>query len=91
MTKVDPPGAPFPLEQVTFDESGRYSAAWSNEGEKHTSMGAYRQSRNRLEIAQDGRQSRAYSVKRHANDSVVLTYREGGATMSATLVRQGSR
>ena len=86
--RVDPPGAPFPLEQVTFDEAGRYAASWGRDGERHTSVGAYRQSMNRLEIIQDGRLSRRYALRRNMDGSMVLTYREGGATMSAILERR---
>jgi hypothetical protein len=85
---VDPPGAPFPLHQVTFDEEGRYTASAMQDGEKHTSVGTYRQGLTFLEVRQDGRLPRNYRCKRLSDGSILLMFEEGEAKSTATLQRE---
>lgn len=87
-TQVEPPGIMFPLDEISFDGQGRYTASWSQDDEKHTSVGAYRQSMSQLEITQDGRLARKYRLKRKSDDSLVMIYREGENEVAATLTRE---
>jgi len=84
--EVEPPGGPFPLHRVTFDEHGRYTASSMRDGEKHTSVGTYRQGLSFLEITQQGRLPRNYHFKRLSDGTIRLTFEEGKAT--ATLQRE---
>ena len=84
---VDPPGAPFPVDRVTFDRQHNYTATWSHGGQTRTSTGEYRFSWNILEIMETGRQPRTYRAYRRLDGKLLLTYGEGGGEMTATLTK----
>lgn len=84
---IDPAGAPFPVDQVTFSAGNQYTASWTQAGEKRTGTGDYRLRGSMLDIMEQGRAPRSYHLKRRGNDTILLTYRENNAAVTATLKR----
>ena len=88
LVTMDPPGVPFPLDIVTFDEDHGYTATHTQKGEPITTTGRYQwNGRNRLEIAQEGRQPLTYRAKRRFDGTLVLTFQEGDNKVTATLAK----
>jgi hypothetical protein len=84
---VDPPGAPFPVDRVTFDRDDNYTATGSREGETRTSTGRYRWNWFKLDVLEPGGQPRTYSAQRRLDGKLVLTYKEGRGKVTATLAK----
>lgn len=84
---VDPPGAPFPVDRVTFDRGNSYTATGSREGEIRTSTGHYRWNWFKLDIMEPGRLPRTYSARRRLDGTLMLTYEEGRGKVTATLAK----
>ncbi|RME41616.1 MAG: hypothetical protein D6788_00835 [Planctomycetota bacterium] len=84
---VSPPGAPFPLEYVTFGKDRRYTATWKENGREHTSTGVYKANLLTLDVAEDGYQPRRYRLKRRWDGKLLLIYDADGHSVTATLER----
>ncbi len=84
-TAITPPGAPFPVEHVTFDRDSHYTASWEQDGRRCTSTGSYRFDGFSLEILQPGSLPRVYDARLRLDGKLVLTYAEGDAKVSAVL------
>ena len=84
---VDPPGAPFPVDRVTFDRDNNYTASGSQEGEICTSTGRYRWNWFKLDVMEPGRLPRTYSARRRLDGRLVLTYKEGRGKVTAILAK----
>ncbi len=82
---VDPPGAPFPIDHVTFDRNDNYTATWSHDGRPRTSTGRYHWNGFKLDVAQEAKMPRSYRARLRLDGKLVLTYEEGGAKVMATL------
>ena len=79
-----PPGVPFPLDAITFDADGRFTASWMAGGRTYTSTGAYSRDGSTLMIHEVGRLPRPYELD-VAADTLEMTYSEGGASVTAVL------
>lgn len=84
---IDPPGAPFPVDRVTFDRGNNYTASGSQEGEIRTSTGRYRWNWFKLDVMEPGRLPRTYSARRRLDGKLMLTYEEGRGKVTATLAK----
>lgn len=84
---VDPPGAPFPMDHVTFDRDNNYTATWSQQERARTSTGRYKWNGFKLDIMERGSLPRAYRARLRLDGKLVLTYEERGAKVAATLER----
>ena len=85
---VDPPGAPFPVDHVTFDRASNYTSTWTQDGEPRTNTGAYRWNGRQLKVASPGHEPRIYRGRLRLDGRLVLTYEEGGAKVQAVLERK---
>jgi hypothetical protein len=82
---VDPPGVPFPLEHATFDRDQSYTASWTQDGQRRTSVGTYDFNGFKLEVLEAGSLPRTYQAKLRLDGKLVLTYEKGDARVSAIL------
>ncbi len=82
---VDPPGVPFPVDHVTFDRDDNYTATWSHEGRARTSTGRYHWNGFKLDVMQEEGLPRSYRGRLRLDGTLVLTYEERGAKVTATL------
>ena len=92
---IDPPGAAFPIQQMTLDPKGNFTttgllnAAGAYDGKIHTSTGGYREQWCTLYMdAQSGPENQ-YAVTRRLDGKLVLTYRSPSSAkkVSATFSR----
>ena len=83
-----PKGAPFPVDAIIFNQQQQYTSTWTYDGETHTSTGQYRYSGNTLKVQQGNNVPRSYKAKLKMDGSLVLTYKVGDTTVSATLIKQ---
>jgi len=84
---IDPPGVPFPLEQVTFDREQNYTASWTENEQPRTSTGQYSWNGFSLKVMQEGSLPRKYAARRRLDGRLMLTYAEGEGRVKATLER----
>jgi len=84
---VDPPGARFPVDRVTFDREHNYTATWSQGGETRTSTGRYRFNWLELDIMETGKQPRTYRAYHRLDGKLVLMYDEGRGKTTAILTK----
>jgi hypothetical protein len=82
---TEPPGLPFPLHELTLDESGAYRATSEIEGKTIRSAGAYRWDGRWLRVQQEGYEPRAYRVTRRRDGSLVMAYEINGRKLSAVM------
>ena len=87
VVSTEPPGAPFPVAVLTLDPNNTYTATGSNDARPRTTTGQYRWNGSRLDVLETGKVPRSYQARRRFDGSLVLTYEERGARVSATLVR----
>ena len=85
---TQPHGAPFPIDKIIFDPQQNYTSTWTYDGETHTSTGQYRYSGNTLKVQHSNHVPRDYKAKLKMDGSLVLTYKVGDKTVSATLIRE---
>jgi len=83
LAETDPPGAIFPLQQLTLDGDGRFEALSSAEGERFPSQGAYRWKAGRLQVKRYGFEPRTFRVKRHWDGRLEFVHEEHGRRVSA--------
>jgi hypothetical protein len=92
---VQPAGAPFPVNQVTFDPQGSYAAQGfftpqgAYDGHLHDSKGTYRWKGRRLELAAADGPPLTYRTRRRLDGRLVMTLQIPGQpqTITATLSR----
>ena len=82
---TDPPGTPFPVDHVAFDQHERYTATWLDQDQTRTSTGRYDWNGSRLIIRRPNAEPRIYQGRLRFDGTLVLTYQEGGDTVSAIL------
>lgn len=83
--EIEPPGAPFPILMVNFDQGNEYTATRIQNGEPRTSTGRYEFNGSTLTVTEGNTMPRKYRVRRRLDGRLVLTYQEGDAKVTATL------
>lgn len=84
---VDPPGAGFPVDTITFGRGKNYTMTWEQAGRSRTALGKYRWDGFRLEVLRPGLAPRSYDASLGLDGMLTLTYGTGGSKISATLER----
>jgi len=84
---VVPEGASFPVEVVTFDESGAYTATLKDNG-KRTVVGRCRAEGLGQVLAVQNDAHPPYRVGHDANGRLILSTGTGGQTVSGILERE---
>ena len=85
---VEPAGAPVPLDRIDFEQGGRYTATWNDNGDARTGVGMYRWNGSTLTISQTGREPRRYRLRRRLDGNLALTYEGDSAKIVAILKRE---
>jgi len=83
LAETNPPGASFPLQQITLDDAGQFEAMSTAYGERIPSQGAYRWNANTLQVKRYGFQPRSFRVKRHWDGRLEFIHEEHGRRVSA--------
>lgn len=73
------------MDYVAFDQHDRYTATWLDLGQTRTSTGRYDWNGSRLIIRRPNAEPRIYQGRLRFDGTLVLTYKEGGDTVSAIL------
>ena len=84
---IDPPGAPFPVDAITFDQNDNYTASWAQGGKTRTTLGQYRWNGSRLEVVRPGNQPQIYKAWVGLDGKLIMTYGTGDSAIRATLER----
>lgn len=87
LAETDPPGAAFPLRELTLDASGHFMATSSAFGEQIPSQGAYRWKGGTLEVGRSGFEPRSYTIKRRWDGRLEFIHKENGRRVSAFFER----
>ncbi len=83
--EIEPPGASFPVQMVSFDQGNRYAATRLHHGKKQTSTGRYEFNGHALKIIDGNTLPRTYRARLRLDGRLVLTYQEGDTKVTATL------
>lgn len=67
VTRVEPEGAAFPIEWLTLDEAGRFTATGERESQRRTRTGMYRMRGGELRLAPGGGDEERYASRRLAS------------------------
>ena len=86
---IDPPGASFPVDTITFDPNHNYTASWAQAGKARTTLGQYRWNGSRLEVLRPGNQPQTYKASVGLDGRLTMTYGAGDSKIEATLERAG--
>ena len=86
---VDPPGASFPVDTITFDRNHNYTASWAQAGKPRTTLGQYRWNGSRLEVLRPGNQPQTYKASVGLDGRLTMTYGSGESKIQAKLERAG--
>ena len=78
----------FPLQMVTFDNDGMYSATCTMEGTTETSTGQYTWNGMKLEITPKDGTTRTYTGYQRLDGKLVLSHKDEGGKMTAVLEKQ---
>ena len=84
---IDPPGAPFPVDAITFDQHQNYTASWAQAGKTRTTLGQYRWNGSRLEVLRPGNQPQTYKASIGLDGRLTMTYGTGESKIEAKLER----
>ena len=84
---VDPPGASFPVDTITFDQNHNYTATWAQAGKSRTTLGQYRWNGSRLEVVRPGNQAQTYKASVGLDGRLTMTYGTGDSKIEAKLER----
>ncbi len=84
---TEPPGVTFPINTLTLDGDGNYTATWIVKDETRTDTGFYRWDGFTLDVEQAGSMPRSYGARLRLNGNLLLTHRQGNARAVATLVK----
>jgi len=90
--EVHPQGAAFPINEVTFDAQGKYTAtgAFSAKGEysgdTHTTTGDYARKREVVRISPVGGPPLEYKIRRRLDGKLVMTLKMPGEKPEVTAV-----
>ena len=82
--EIRPQGAAFPINQVTFDDEGKYTAtgAFSAKGEysgdTHTTTGAYTRKQQVMHVSPVGGPPVQYKIRRRLDGKLVMTLKMPG-------------
>ena len=87
LAKTDPPGVPFPLQELTLDASGHFAATSTAYGERIPSQGMYRWRGRTLEVGRAGFEPRSYTIKRRWDGRLEFIHEENGRRVSAFFER----
>ena len=89
---VRPQGAAFPINQVTFDAQGKYtatgdySAQGTYSGDLHTTTGAYTRQRQTVRVSPVGGPPLEYKIRRRLDGKLVMTLKVPGQDREITAV-----
>ena len=90
--EVRPQGAGFPINQVTFDAQGKYtatgqfSAQGAYTGDTHTTTGAYTRKRQTVRVTPIGGPPLEYKTRRRLDGKLVMTLKIPGRNDEVTAV-----
>ena len=90
--EIRPQGAAFPINQVTFDAQGKYtatgafSAQGSYSGDTHTTTGAYTRQGRMVRVSPIGGPPLEYKTRRRLDGKLVMTLRVPGQDSEVTAV-----
>jgi hypothetical protein len=90
--ETSPQGAPFPINEVTFAEGGKYTATGlftaqgQYDGKAHTTTGAYKMSGQKLLLSPAGGPTLEYRTRRRSDGKLVMTFRPPGQSREVTAV-----
>ena len=90
--EVRPKGAAFPINQVTFDTKGKYTASGgftahgAYNGNTHTTTGAYTQRLGTLQLSPIGGPMLEYKAHRRLDGKLVMTLRMPGQEREVSAV-----
>jgi hypothetical protein len=70
--RVEPQGAVFPIERLSLDDRGRFTATGVREDDRRTLTGEYRIRRGRLCLTPDGGEEERYDFARRVDGSLRL-------------------
>ena len=91
-SEVRPQGAGFPINQVTFDAQGKYTATgdYSAQGEysgkMHTTTGGYTRQRQMVRVSPVGGPPLEYKTRRRLDGKLVMTFKVPGQDDEVTAV-----
>lgn len=78
----------FPLQMVTFDNEGMYSATCTMEGTTETSTGQYTWDGMKLKITPKEGTTRTYTGYQRMDGKLVLSHKDESGKMTAVLAKQ---
>ena len=84
---VEPPGAAFPVDTITFDQNHNYTASWEQAGRSRTTLGHYRWSGSRLEVVRAGDEPQIYRASVGSDGRLTMRYGSGESRVEAKLER----
>ena len=84
---TDPPGAPFPVDVITFDQNHKYTVSWAQAGKTRTTLGDYRWNGARLEVVKPGNQPQTYKASVGLDGRLTMTFGSGESMIKAKLER----
>ena len=91
-SEVRPQGAGFPINQVTFDEQGKYtatgafSAQGTYSGDIHTTTGVYTRQLQTVRVSPVGGPPLEYKIRRRLDGKLVMTLKVPGQDREVTAV-----
>ena len=91
-TEISPQGAAFPINQVSFDAQGHYtatgvfSAQGGYSGDTHTTTGAYTKKRQVVCVSPVGGPPLEYKIRRRLDGKLVMTLLAPGQKGEVTAV-----
>jgi hypothetical protein len=91
-SEIRPQGAAFPINQVTFDAQGKYtatgefSAQGTYSGEVHTTTGAYTRQRQTIRVSPVDGPPLEYKTRRRLDGKLLMTLKVPGQDGEVTAV-----
>lgn len=85
---VNPPGAAFPVDSITFDANQNYTVSWKQAGKTRTTLGQYRWNGSSLEVVRSGLQPQTYKTSVGLDGRMTMTYGSGESRIQAKLERK---
>lgn len=86
--ETDPPGVPFPVDEVTFSDTNEYAARYQQYGRTQLSVGTYKLFGTRLDVQQYGSKPLRYNARVRRDGLLELVYSHEGQKVKALLRRK---
>lgn len=94
---IRPEGAPFPVNEITFDPSGKYTATGlftaqgAYDGDRHTTTGGYKLSGAKLTLSPTDGPQLVYNTVRRLDGKLVMTLKLPNQDRSVSAVLAPAR